>query len=174
MAKKKRKKTVVVSNVTREEAEEALAIYAKSTGEIDKIAAEIDLAAIKLREKYGEKLTALEKDRDEAFEKLQVYATENKDELFKKKKSLDMLHGMIGFRTGMPKLKTAKGFTWASVLILMKEKMQKYIRTTEEIAKDLLLADREAEGMADKMASVGIVVAQDETFFVEPKTESKD
>lgn len=166
-----RKKTVVVSGVTREAADEAFANYAKSNAQIEKINAEIELQCAKFRDVYAEQLATLDKEREDAFKTLQVYATENKDELFKKKKSLEMLHGVIGFRTGTPKLKTAKGFTWASVLILMKEKMQKYIRTTEEIAKDRLLADREEEGMAAQMAGVGIVVAQDETFYVEPKTE---
>ena len=82
-----------------------------------------------------------------------------------------MAHGTIGFRTGTPKLKTMKGFTWASVLQLAREFMPSYIRTTEEIAKDKLLADRDDEEMSDKMAHCGIAVAQDETFYVEPKTE---
>jgi phage host-nuclease inhibitor protein Gam len=49
-----------------------------------------------------------------------------------------------------------------------------YIRTTDEIAKDKLLADREADGMSGKMAQCGITVTQDETFYVEPKKEEID
>ena len=61
-----------------------------------------------------------------------------------------------------------------------------YIRQSEEIAKDKLLADRELEEvvvydtptgdprevtMCEAMAVCGIQVVQDETFYVEPKKE---
>ena len=96
-----------------------------------------------------------------------------------------MTHGVIGFRTGTPKLKTLKGFTWASALELVKRFLPGYIRQTEEIAKDKLLADRYDEvdfphsdgsgfvamPLTTAMGECGIQVVQDETFFVEPKSE---
>lgn len=167
----KRVKKQVISDVTREVADEAFATYAKADAEQQKIQAEIELACAKIREKHADKLASLEAMKSTAFDTLQAYATENKGELFNKKKSLDMVHGVIGFRTGTPKLKTMKGFTWASALTLVKEFMGDFIRTTEEIAKDKMLADREVEGMSEKMEKCGIYVAQDETFFVEPKKE---
>ena len=170
MATKRQKKTVI-TGVTREAAEEAFGIYAKTDAQIEKINAEIDLQCAKIREKYQQKLGELACDRECAFDTLQAYATENQAELFTKKKSLDMAHGTIGFRTGTPKLKTLKGFTWASALQLVKEFLPDFIRKTEEIAKDKMLADRESEGMVEKLSKCGITVAQDETFFVEPKKE---
>lgn len=167
----KRAKKQVISDVTREVADEAFATYAKADAEQQKIQAEIELACAKIREKHADKLASLESMKSTAFDTLQAYATENKGDLFNKKKSLDMVHGVIGFRTGTPKLKTMKGFTWASALTLVKEFMSDFIRTTEEIAKDKMLADREVEGMSEKMEKCGIYVAQDETFFVEPKKE---
>ena len=80
-----------------------------------------------------------------------------------------MAHGVIGFRTGTPKLKTLKGFTWASALQLVKEFLPGYVRQTEEIAKDKLLADRDTEDMLPQMAKCGIQVAQDETFLCRTK-----
>ena len=53
----------------------------------------------------------------------------------------------------------------------MKEFLPDFIRKTEEIAKDKMLADRECDGMIEKLSKCGITVAQDETFFVEPKKE---
>lgn len=170
MATKRQKKTVI-TGVTRDEAEQAFASYAKSDASINKINADIDLQCAKIREKYQDKLASLTCDRECAFDTLQAYATENQTELFAKKKSLDMAHGTIGFRTGTPKLKTLKGFTWASALNLVKEFLPDFIRKTEEVAKDKLLADRDVEGMSDKMAKCGILVTQDETFYVEPKQE---
>lgn len=167
----KRVKKQVISDVTREVADEAFATYAKADSEQQIIQAEIELACAKIREKHADKLANLEGLKATAFDTLQAYATENKGELFCKKKSLEMVHGVIGFRTGTPKLKTMKGFTWASALTLVKEFMCDFIRTTEEIAKDKMLADRDAEGMCERMEKCGIYVAQDETFFVEPKKE---
>ena len=116
-------------------------------------------------------MSQLDAEREQAFDVLQAFAVENQAELFAKKKSLDMAHGTIGFRTGTPKLKTLKGFTWASVLQMVREFLPGYVRTSEEVAKDKLLADRDEEGMSDKMAKCGITVTQDETFYVDRKTE---
>jgi len=168
--------------VSRAAAEDAFAQYAKSDAQIKKITAEIELQCAKIREKRQGELAQLTEERDGAFDVLQSYATEKKDELFAKRKSLEMSHGVIGFRTGTPKLKTAKGHTWASVLELVKRIMPGYVRTSEELAKDRLLADREltvvvnsgenvAVPMAEAMKSCGMQVVQEETFFVEAKNE---
>jgi len=167
----KREKKTIISGVTREVADEALATYAMADAQAAKIAADIELQCVKIREKYADKLAELEGQKATAFDTLQAYASENKGDLFTKKKSLDMVHGTIGFRTGTPKLKTLKGFTWASALTLVKEFLPGYIRQAEEIAKDKLLADRDYKNMPEQMAKCGIQVAQDETFFVEPKRE---
>ena len=105
---------------------------------------------------------------------LQSFATEHRDDLFSKKKSLEMAHGVIGFRTGTPKLKTLKGFTWASALQMVTEFLPDYIRQSWEIAKDKLLVDRDEDAMVVKMAKCGITVVQDETFYVDPKKEDTD
>lgn len=178
-----RKKKVIITGVSRETADEAFATYAKSDAQIQKINAEIELQCAKFREKYADKLATLSEEKDKAFDTLQAFATENQAELFSKKKSLDMAHGTIGFRTGTPKLKTLKGFTWAAALELVKEFLPDYVRQTWDIAKDKLLADREGtvqepgnplgpgKSMYEQMTKCGIQVVQDEAFYVEPKKE---
>lgn len=179
----------MISGVTREAADVAFATFAKADASINKINADIELQCAKIREKHQAELTRLTAERDSSFEMLQAFATENQTELFSKKKSLDMAHGTIGFRTGTPKLKTLKGFTWASALELVKAFMpSSYIRKVEEIAKDKLLADRDLEDvkitesglmeqevtMKEAMAKCGIQVVQEETFYVEPKKEDAE
>ena len=166
-----RQKKTLIQGITAEQANDAFAQYAKADAQINKINADIELQCAKIREKRADELTRLSDEREKAFDTLQAYAVGNQAELFTKKKSLDMAHGTIGFRTGNPKLKTMKGFTWASALNLVREFLPSFIRTTEEIAKDKLLADRDTEGMGEKMAQCGITVTQDETFYVEPKKE---
>lgn len=174
-----RQKKVIISGVSRETAEEAFGVYAKAVAESEKIKADIELKCAQLREKWSGRLSELEQTKGEAFDVLHSYAVEHQQELFTKKKSLDMTHGVIGFRTGTPKLKTLKGFTWASALQLVKEFLPGYIRQTEEVAKDKLLADRDTEvevgserfPMAERMMRCGIGVVQEEAFYVEPKSE---
>ena len=148
MAKKREKKTVY-TGITSEQMEQAFADYAKADARQQK----------------------LTETKDNAFDVLQAYAMENRNELFSKRKSLETTHGTLGFRTGTPKLKTLKGFTWASVLNLLKEFLPGYVRTIEEPAKDKLLADREDEEVAALFPKVGVKVTQDEAFFVELKQE---
>lgn len=170
MAKKREKKTVY-TGITSEQMEQAFAEYAKADARQQKITAEMDIQMAKIREKWQDELAKLTETKDNAFDILQAYALENRDELFSKRKSLETTHGIIGFRTGTPTLKTRKGFTWASVLEMLKEFLPNYVRTKEEPAKDKLLADREDEEVAALFPKVGIAVVQDETFFVEPKKE---
>ncbi len=170
MAKTREKKTVY-TGISSEQMEQAFADYAKADARQQKITAEMDVAMTKIREKWQDELTKLAETKDNAFDILQAYAMENRDELFSKRKSLETTHGIIGFRTGTPTLKTRKGFTWASVLEMLKEFLPNYVRTKEEPAKDKLLADREDEEVAALFPKVGIAVVQDETFFVEPKKE---
>lgn len=183
----KRKKKVVMTGITLEVAEEAFAKYAKATAQVKKINAQIELQTAKLREKYQAELAQLREEIEASFDVLNTGALENKAEWFKNKKSLDLAHGTIGFRTGTPKLKTLKGFTWASALELAKQFMpNEYMRTTVEIAKDKLLDDRELSDkllsgtsvngskectLAEVMARCGLMYAQDESFFVTVKEE---
>lgn len=166
-----RLKKTVINKVSRDEADEAFASYAKADAQISKINADIELQCAKIREKYAQRLAELDNLRASAFDTLQVYAAENRDKLFTPKKSLEMAHGTIGFRTGTPKLKTLKGFTWASSLQLVREFLPGYVRITEEIAKDSLIADRAEPQMPELMAKCGLRTVQAETFYVYPKKE---
>lgn len=168
---KSRVKKVVVSGVTAEQAEAAFADFAKADAKIQHIQSKMDMEMTRIREKYAEQLAALNAAKDKSFDVLQAFAVENRDELFCKKKSVESAHGVFGFRTGTPKLKNLKGFTWAAVTNLCKELLPSYIRISEELAKDKLLADRELPKVAEYFPKIGVQVVQEETFYVEPKKE---
>lgn len=119
MATKRTKKTVI-SGVSREQYEQAFAEFAMADAKAQSLTAKMDQEMTKIREKYADQLAELNETKDRTFEVMQTYATENKDTLFSKKKSLESAHGIIGFRTGNPKLKNRKGFTWAAVTNLCK------------------------------------------------------
>lgn len=168
-----RVKKQVVAGVTRDVMEAAFAEYAQADAKVQVITGKMDQEITKIREKYADQLASLNEIRDKKFEVIQIYAQENKDELFSKKRSIESTHGVFGFRTGTPKLKTLKGFTWGAALELAKEFLPGYVRTSEELAKDKLLADRDDEEVSKQLSRIGVTVAQDETFFIEPKKENE-
>jgi len=166
----KREKKPVMQPVSVEHAEQIMGAYAGLDAEINVITSKMDGEITKIRDKYSEKLQDLGDKREEKLMQLQLFAETHK-ELFEKKKSIDMAHGVLGFRTGTPKLKTLKGFTWASVTNLLKEFLPTYVRTVDEPAKDKLLADRDVPEVTDQFKKVGIEAVQDESFYVELKKE---
>lgn len=165
-------KKTIITGVTREQMEEAFGQYALADAEVQSITASMDQQFVAIREQHADRLAVLEEQKSKALEVMQIFATENRDELFSKRKSMETAHGVIGFRTGTPKLKTKKGFTWAAVLELLRKFGRDYIRATEEIAKDKLVADRDSDECQQLMEDCGIMVAQDETFYVVLKKET--
>lgn len=167
-----RQKKTIISGVSRETMEEAFGAYTAADARQRALTAEMDEKIIDIRDGYAEELAQLENEKKEAFEKMQVFAVENREELFSKRKSMETTHGVLGFRIGTPKLKVRKGFTWAAVLELLKVKAPAYLRQTVEIAKDRLLAERDLDDTKVIMEACCIDVVQDETFYVEPKSEA--
>ncbi len=170
MAKARAKKVLITEEITKENAEVIFGEYAGYDAQINQLTAKMDMQITKIREKYQEELNKLCELREQKMEQLQYFAVNNPDQ-FTKKKSLEFTHGVLGFRTGTPSLKTRKGFTWPAVTNLLKTFLPDYVRVVEEPAKDKLLADRDKEDVADLFEKVGIEVKQAETFYVEPKKE---
>ena len=168
-----REKKVVHTGVSTEVMEAAFGEYAAADAKLQRINATIDVKMTQIREQYADDIARLNESKEKAFDVMQAFALENKDELFAKRKSMESIHGTIGFRTGTPKLKTLKVFTWGAVTNLLKEFLPGYVRVIEEPAKDKLLADRDVEDTVKMFPRVGIGVTQDETFFVEPKKEAE-
>lgn len=160
----------VVANITRDQFEESLSGYAVADAKEKSIMSKMDEAITQIREKYADDISALKEQKEKHYEIAYTFCNENGD-LFTKKKSMETVHGTVGFRTGTPKLKTMKGFTWSSVLLLLKKTLPNYIRIKEEPNKEALLADREKPEIKAVMADVGVEVDQDETFFIELKKE---
>jgi phage host-nuclease inhibitor protein Gam len=166
----KRAKKPVMEPGTIDQAESILAEYAMVDAKIAEITAMMDQKITRIREEYADQLQDLGDVKDEKFNQLQLFAEKNKS-LFEKKRSVDMAHGSIGFRIGTPKLKTLKGFTWASVTNLLKIKLPSYVRTVEEAAKDKLIIDRAVPGVLSQFKDCGIECVQDEAFFIDLKKE---
>ncbi len=88
-------------------------------------------------------------------------------------RSIDMGHGVVGWRLAPPALKTVDGWSWD----LVKNKLKSlgataYIRAHEEVNKQSLLADRDRLG-PEKLREMGLRVEREDAFFVEPKLTEK-
>lgn len=164
-------KKKVLSNISREQAEDAFAAYSKADSRSEELTAKMEQEITKVREKYADELDALAETKRENVEVLETYAKENK-ELFLTRKSVEMTHGVIGFRTGTHKIAKLKGFTWDDVKEKVKKLLPDYIRTKEEINKEGLIDDRDNNDVNKLFAECGIEVEQDETFYVQPKKEA--
>lgn len=167
MARTKKK---VIVNVSRELAEEAMGQFSDAANSLQKIEAAMNQHINSIRDKFQDEITELNESKDEQMEVLEVFANEQ-CETWGKKKSMELLHGIIGFRTGTPKIKFEKGFNGKSVTAILQEQYPTYVRTVIEMNKEQLLADREADGFAVICKKAHIEVVQDETFYVESKSE---
>jgi len=99
-------------------------------------------------------------------EAMRLFCEDNRAE-FSKKKSKELPNGTVSFRLGTPKAKTIKGWTWKAVLEILKssKKGKMYIRTKEEIDKELVIRDYQAKNTSNTfLAKFGMAVEQDETF----------
>ncbi len=152
-----------------EEADLKLLELGKHESFIAKKEAEMNAKIQKIKEKFDQETEharaaklAIEKD-------LQTFCLLNKKE-FADKRSRKLMHGVIGFRTGTPKvLLLNRKYNWKTVLELLKKVFPgKYVRTKEEPNKDAILADVAQQKLDDQqLAAVGLKVDQDEKFFVE-------
>jgi phage host-nuclease inhibitor protein Gam len=166
------KKTKAATTIrTREELDTVLGEYAATAIARGQLSLAMDERLNLVRKDYEERLAELDDSLQSLFEDMEAWAALN-PAAFADKRSIDLVHGTLGFRTGNPALKTIKGCKWEHVLDMLKcNKLAKYVRTVEEPNKDALLADREAIG-AEKLAALGMRVEQAERFYADPKLET--
>jgi len=122
-----------------------------------------------VREEYEGQLADINDRLTPLLLRVQAWAEANTQE-FGKFKSLDMLHGFIGWRISTPTLKTLSGWTWARVLEALKMLGHSpFIRVKEEVDKQAIIAQREALLDGD-LRQFGCKIIQEEMFYVDPKT----
>lgn len=128
----------------------------------------MDKQLAEVKQDYEKEFARLAKERAPMVEQLRAWADANKP-AFEGKRSLDMLHAVIGWRTGQHQPKTLKGWTWPKVVAACKKlRHANWVRVKEEPNKERMVEDR-ALSMA--LAEVGVRIIQDETFFVDPKVD---
>ena len=170
----KREKKTIVAGVTAEQFQESMACYALADSTVEKITAKMNMEITKIREKNANELADYEEIKATSFEVIQSYCMANKDVLFAKQRHMDTVHGKVGLRLGMPKLKTLPKFTWDRVLEKLDTIMPEFVRTKKEVDKESLLLNRDKAEIAKHLNEVGVYVDQEEAFFIELKKEEND
>lgn len=165
-----RRKNQKIREIATSQVEEVFGQYAHAHAEHKEITAQMEQEITQVRERYAARLEKQKGVMDERYAELQLWAETN-DDKFEKRRSLPFAHGKLGFRTGTPKAKTRRGFTWAAALKLIKEFIPEYIVVKEQPNKERLIQDREQLDKKGLLEKVGVDVVQDVTFFVEVKEE---
>lgn len=108
---------------------------------------------------------------DQLTKRAEQWVSPRREELFSKgKKSASTALTTYGYRLGNPSLKPAKGWTWDKVTSLLKSTRRKaYLVTKTTPNKDAIRLHVKPH----KLAKLGMEIKQEETFFVERKTEEK-
>lgn len=166
-----RTKKKVTTVINADELPEKMRLFATATSKLKAIEAEIELQKQEFVKKYENRLSLLNEQREEAFECLQTYCEFHKEDLFTSKKSMELAHGVVGFRMGTPKVEKSKKVTWDGVIEELKLINPDFVRSKEEVNKELIISMRNEEEAMSTMKRIGVSVVQDEAFFVEAKHE---
>ena len=133
----------------------------------------MDTELQEVRDKYQADLAAAATEIELKTELCAEYVTQHPDLFPKDRKSLDLTHAIIGFRTGTPKVKLLKRWSVEAVIEALKARFAKrYIREVVEIDKERIIAARDVLTTED-LAGVGLAITQTETFYIEPKLEDQ-
>lgn len=143
---------------------------ANSQSKLKRIESDIEQQVQKIRLKYQAQIDTLRSDIQEGTSKLEAYALDNRDE-FEKKKSQDVVHGIIGFRISTPAVKLRRGLSKKICSVLDEMGFTQFIRTKQELDKEKILSTRQDQEMMKKLENLGVTVEQKETFYFEPKEE---
>ena len=174
--KNNRIKVTLPTIATRDEAETVMNELALAVNNQRKLAAQRDAMILTINQRYESPFAEVDQAIKAKTDALRVWAETNPDQFPKGRKSVEMVSGILGFRTGTPKLALlTRAFNWDKVLKLLRavSPWRNYIRTKEEVDKEAILGNYsqtpDKPSMDMDLRRFGLKVTQDETFYVEPK-----
>ena len=165
---KTRIKIKMQTPATREEAEAVMNELALAENNKRHISTVLDREILAAQERVAPALAQCEEVIREKSAALKAWAEAN-PHLFSKRKSIDLLAGTLGFRTGTPKLALLnKQWNWETVTEAVQHFLPNFIRNKPEVDKEAILGQREEEIIKFTLPKCGLKVTQGESFFVEP------
>ncbi|MFO1458247.1 MAG: host-nuclease inhibitor Gam family protein [Verrucomicrobiota bacterium] len=167
---KHRIKHIAPAISTRTEAEQTLGAIRDLTIHRNQLLLKQEAEIKAVQDKYADSLQIIEKQLERNTELLSGWAEGNPSE-FGKSKSLDMTHGKLGWRTGMPKLVKKSKATWDALVETVCDLLgSDYIRIKKEVNREAIV-DARATIPPERLQKCGLSIVQEETFFVDPNLE---
>lgn len=139
-------------------------------------AMDAELAAVRC--KYEAELPSIETEIADRLKLAQDYCDAHPDIFPRDRKSIEIVHAIVGYRTGTPKLKLLRGWTWDRCLEMIQQFGFPFARTKLEVDKESILRFAAEETDQERLRTrvlkpIGAQIVQDETFYVEPKIEAQ-
>ena len=159
------------TNVSLSEAQAAAHNYFNLSSQKGKLEGELNEKIQALRELYEPEITELTEGLDEPYDTLKSYAIENRKDW--DNKSIELASCTIGFRLPPPSVNRQKGMTWLAIigLMLKRKSLKDFVKVKQDIDKKEILAAQNDAKLMKELGSVGIVIEQEEEFFVDAKLE---
>lgn len=162
---------------TRDDAEFTMNELANAANNKRKLVARMDAAMLKIKDEAAVGIALCDDAIKEKSDALRAWAESHPEEFPKARKSITFLAGVLGFRTGTPKLSLlSRAWNWDKVLEAVQARAFQFTRTKTELDKDAIIAFAAAStGPEDKadieakvLRPIGVKIVQDESFYVEP------
>jgi phage host-nuclease inhibitor protein Gam len=165
---KKNKATTIKS---REELESVFGEYSAKVLERDRLTVEMEMKIAEIRSGYEAPIAACVEVGDGLFDDMQAWAALHPEE-FAARRSIDLLHGRLGFRTGNPAVRQAPGVKAEHSLELLKASAPQWTRTKSEIDKEQILCDlASGADVETALRPFGLRIDKAETFYCDIKRE---
>ena len=176
------KKSIEVKGAieTREELEKTMGDYAASTLALEALKLEMEAKLLEIRKGYEADAAALKLAAEAPFKQLELWARMHPD-AFEGKKSLELTHGTIGYRTGMPRVTVKRGVDEKTLCELLENHgYARAVRSVKELDKDEIIRSARSEDPADRAFAervsreFGLRVSQTERFYAEARKDKAD
>jgi len=167
---KGRIKVVLPKIDSREQAESHMNGLAATANAKIQVLAQMDEEILAIKKRYESAIGEMDKTIAQSAAILKAWAEAHPDEFPKDRKSINFLSGVLGFRTGTPKLALLnRKWTWEKCLAKAQELIPAFIRSHPELDKEALLNQRNEQAIVWAIEACGMKVTQDEGFYIEPK-----
>lgn len=156
---------------SREDLENVLGQYAVAVIDGDALKAEMERKIAEIRADYESRAADVGRRQEDLFADIEAYVLGNPQEIPAGRKSLELLHGTVGFRTGNPTVRLPRGADEGELCQELKGAgLPEFVRAREEVDRAAVLAANDDVRAA--LAAHGVKVTQTkDRFFVEVKRE---
>jgi len=163
---------------TREELERTMGEYAAAQIGLERSKAEMEARILEVRKEFETELAAFKLAAEAPFKQLELWARTHPEE-FRDRKSVELVHGTIGYRTGMPRVTVKRGTDEEKLCeALAGRGCDRVVRTVRELDRDEIIRLARSENAVERhlaehlAADFGLKVTQTERFFADAKEET--